>query len=77
MGKTFNEIPQNLIPWIQKQKMFWVATAPLSAGGHLNVSPKGYEDTFFVVDQRRVWYEDLTGSGELIMTASLSLSESY
>ena len=63
MGKFYDEIPDTLRSWIEKQKMFWVATAPLSAEGHVNLSPKGYEDTFFVLGPRRVWYEDLTGSG--------------
>lgn len=43
--------------------MFWVATAPLSPTGHINVSPKGYEGTFNIVDRKTVWYEDLSGSG--------------
>jgi len=43
--------------------MFWVATAPLSSSGHVNLSPKGYEGTFHIIDQKTVWYEDLTGSG--------------
>jgi hypothetical protein len=63
MGKFFTEIPASLIPWIQEQEMFWVATAPLSSSGHINLSPKGCEGTFHVVDEKRVWYEDLTGSG--------------
>ncbi|MCC6830026.1 MAG: pyridoxamine 5'-phosphate oxidase family protein [Thermoleophilia bacterium] len=42
--------------------MFFVATAPLEAGGHVNLSPKGL-DTFRVVDAHRVAYLDLTGSG--------------
>ena len=41
--------------------MFFVATAP-SEGGHVNLSPKGY-DTLRVLDERRVAYLDLTGSG--------------
>jgi hypothetical protein len=63
MGQFFDEIPENIIPWIQKQQMFWVATAPLTPSGHVNVSPKGYDDTFFIIDSHRVWYEDLSGSG--------------
>lgn len=43
--------------------MFWVATAPLNANGHVNLSPKGLEDTFHIIDKNTVWYEDLTGSG--------------
>uniref|UniRef100_A0A0W0G3N5 Pyridoxamine 5'-phosphate oxidase putative domain-containing protein n=1 Tax=Moniliophthora roreri TaxID=221103 RepID=A0A0W0G3N5_MONRR len=44
--------------WI-RDELFWVATAPLSD----NVSGKGVEGTFHVVDNRKVLYEDLTGSG--------------
>ena len=44
--------------------MFWVATAPPSEEGHVNVSGKGVEGTFHVIDNHKVWYEDLTGSGK-------------
>lgn len=63
MGSFFETIPENLIAWIQTQHIFWVATAPLSPTGHVNVSPKGISGTFHVVDERTVWYEDVTGSG--------------
>ena len=42
--------------------MFFVATAPLDAAGHINLSPKGL-DSFRVIDPRTVAYLDLTGSG--------------
>jgi hypothetical protein len=64
--KQFDEIPLDHIPWIEKQEMFWVATAPLSGDGHINVSPKGVRDCFSVLNQKKVWYEDLTGSGGFI-----------
>lgn len=32
-------------------------------GGHVNVSPKGYRDTFAVIDPLTIAYLDLTGSG--------------
>ena len=51
--------------------MFWVATAPLSPTGHINVSPKGYEGTFNVVDRKTVWYEDLSGSGAYFELTSM------
>ena len=41
MGKTFERLDEKLISFIEKQPMFFVATAPLSADGHVNVSPKG------------------------------------
>ena len=36
---------------------------PSGRGGHVNLSPKGYADTFAVLDERTVAYLDLTGSG--------------
>ncbi|EKM77584.1 hypothetical protein AGABI1DRAFT_77080 [Agaricus bisporus var. burnettii JB137-S8] len=64
MVKHYDEIPDFIIPWIKEQKLFWVATAPLSPEGHVNVSPKGiFDGNFNVVDSHRVWYEDMTGSG--------------
>ncbi|KAI0319889.1 hypothetical protein OF83DRAFT_1039751, partial [Amylostereum chailletii] len=63
MGQTYDYIPEDLIEWAVQQEVFWVATAPLSAEGHVNVSPKGVRGTFRIVDKNKVWYEDLTGSG--------------
>jgi hypothetical protein len=54
-------IDDDLAAWIAAQPVFFVATAP-SSGGHVNVSPKGY-DTLRVLGPRRVAYRDLTGSG--------------
>ncbi|EJD04571.1 uncharacterized protein FOMMEDRAFT_83444 [Fomitiporia mediterranea MF3/22] len=63
MGQFYDSCPQNLLEWIQKQHLFWVATAPLSPDGHVNVSPKGAFDCFHVVGPNKIWYEDYTGSG--------------
>ena len=62
MGQVFDGIDDELAAWIRSQPMWFVATAPLAADGHVNVSPKGC-DTFRVLDERRVAYLDLTGSG--------------
>ena len=62
MGKIFNEITADLQKWIEKQKMFFVATAPLSPDLHINCSPKGL-DSFRILDPHTVAYQDLTGSG--------------
>ncbi|VTR95286.1 pyridoxamine 5 -phosphate oxidase : Pyridoxamine 5''-phosphate oxidase OS=Singulisphaera acidiphila (strain ATCC BAA-1392 / DSM 18658 / VKM B-2454 / MOB10) GN=Sinac_4573 PE=4 SV=1: Pyridox_oxidase [Gemmata massiliana] len=62
MGKTFSEIDDDLQNFIARQHLFFVATAPLSADGHVNVSPKGL-DTFRVLGSTTVVYLDLTGSG--------------
>ncbi|KAI0668735.1 hypothetical protein C8Q78DRAFT_243201 [Trametes maxima] len=63
MGKFYESIPPELTPWLLKQEVFWVATAPLSPEAHVNVSPKGVRDSFHVLSPTRVWYQDLTGSG--------------
>lgn len=48
--------------FISRQRLFFVATAPLDAGGHVNISPKGM-DTFRVLTPGRVAYLDFIGSG--------------
>ena len=62
MGKVHPLISQEVRAWIALQRMFFVATAPLSAAGHVNCSPKG-GDTFRVLGEREAAYVDLTGSG--------------
>ena len=62
MGVFYEAIPKSLTKWILEQKVFWVASAPLSASGHVNVSPKGGQ-YFGLVDAQTFWYLDLTGSG--------------
>ncbi len=68
MGQFWDDIPPHLIKFIRKQHMFWVATAPLSSDGHINLSSKGLEGTFHVIDNKTVWYEDMTGSGACHMS---------
>ena len=62
MGKSYSEISNEMVDWIENQKVFFVATAPLSQEGHLNCSPKGM-DSFRVISPNVVAYLDLTGSG--------------
>ncbi|MCU1497096.1 MAG: pyridoxamine 5-phosphate oxidase [Acidimicrobiales bacterium] len=62
MGRTWDAIPEHLAVWLPAQPMWFVATAPLAADGHVNLSPKG-DDTFRVLDEHTVAYLDLTGSG--------------
>jgi hypothetical protein len=40
MGKIYDSIDDRLSDWIQRQQMFFVATAPLSDSGLVNCSPK-------------------------------------
>ncbi|MBF6212991.1 pyridoxamine 5'-phosphate oxidase family protein [Nocardia puris] len=62
MGKVFPHLDDALRKFIGEQAMFFVATAPLE-GGRINLSPKGYRDTFAVLDDHTVAYLDLFGSG--------------
>src|SRR5882672_9460680 len=62
MGKTLSEISPDIADFIRAQHVFFVATAPLSADGHVNLSPKGL-DTFRILSPQRVAYADTTGSG--------------
>src|SRR4051812_33249004 len=62
MGKSYNGITPELSQWIEQQRMFFVATAPLAGDGLINCSPKGM-DTFRVLTPNEVAYLDLTGSG--------------
>ncbi|KQR99893.1 pyridoxamine 5'-phosphate oxidase [Williamsia sp. Leaf354] len=62
MGKVFDSIDDTLRAWIEKQPMWFIATAPLEADGHVNVSPRGH-DSFSVLGPHRVGWVDYTGSG--------------
>ena len=62
MGKLFGHIDTGMQTFIEAQWMFFVATAPLEATGHINLSPKGL-DTFRVLDANTVAYLDHVGSG--------------
>jgi hypothetical protein len=62
MGRTYDEIDDDLRDWLMKQPLWFVATAPLAADGHVNVSPRGH-DTFSVLGPHRVAWVDYTGSG--------------
>jgi len=62
MGQTFAKIPDEFVGWFEKQRVFFVATAPADPETHINVSPRGL-DTFRILDAKRVAWLDLTGSG--------------
>jgi len=63
MGRTYDEITQQLRDWLERQSLFFVATSPLAADGHVNVSPKGPIGSLRVLGPRRIAYLDITGSG--------------
>jgi predicted pyridoxine 5'-phosphate oxidase superfamily flavin-nucleotide-binding protein len=62
VAKVYDRIDDRLREFIAAQPMFFVATAP-QEGGHVNVSPKGYTDTFAVLGDHKVAYLELYGSG--------------
>jgi hypothetical protein len=63
MAKIFEAIDGRLHEWIEAQPMFFVATAPSGAGGHVNLSPKGMTGCFVINGPLEVAYLDFHGSG--------------
>lgn len=49
------------IAFIEKQPVYFTATA--AADGRINLSPKGYADSFKILSKSQVAYLDLAGSG--------------
>lgn len=62
MGKVFDGIDDALARWITAQPVWFVATAPMAADGHPNVSPRGHR-TLSILTPHRVGWVDYTGSG--------------
>ncbi|MBD2364310.1 pyridoxamine 5'-phosphate oxidase family protein [Anabaena minutissima FACHB-250] len=62
MAKVFDCITAQLQSFIAAQQLFFVASAPLSPDGHVNLSPKGL-DCLRLISPHQVAYLDLTGSG--------------
>jgi hypothetical protein len=62
VSKVYERLDDRLIAFMARQKMFFVATAPLDAHGHVNLSPKGY-DSLVVIDPVTVAWLDMGGSG--------------
>jgi len=62
MGKEYQEIDEQIQAWIDRQRMFFVATAPLADDGLINCSPKGL-DSLRVLGPRQIAYADTGGSG--------------
>jgi hypothetical protein len=60
MAKFYNELDESLCEFIDRQQIFFTATAPIE--GRINLSPKGM-DTFRCLNHQQVAYLDLTGSG--------------
>lgn len=63
MANVYEVIDDKLQEWLLAQPVFFVATAPSSASGHVNLSPKGMAGTFAVLGPRTIGYLDYFGSG--------------
>lgn len=63
MAKVFEEITDHIRDWVGRQPMFFVATAPLAADGHVNVSPKGPIGSLRILGPHRLAFLDISGSG--------------
>jgi hypothetical protein len=62
MATAYESITDAMAAFVERQHVFFVATAPSGDGGRVNVSPKGL-DSFRILGPNRVAYLDLTGSG--------------
>ncbi|MFI9627797.1 pyridoxamine 5'-phosphate oxidase family protein [Streptomyces sp. NPDC052042] len=62
MGKTYERIDGRLRTFIEEQRIFFTATAPLDGEGTVNLSPKGVSGSFAVIDELTVAYLDFAGS---------------
>jgi hypothetical protein len=62
VAKFYNHITDQHRDFIAHQHLFFVSSAPLSAEGHVNLSPKGL-DSFRVLSPNRVAYMDIISSG--------------
>ncbi len=63
MGKVHEAIDGRLREFIDAQHVFFVATAPLAGDGLINLSPRGVNGTFAVLDDHTFAWLDGTGSG--------------
>lgn len=62
MAKVHPNIDQKLKSWIEKQPMYFLASAPIEDSGRVNLSPRGL-DSFRVTGDNEVVMLDLVGSG--------------
>jgi len=61
MAEFTDTLTDKHIAFVEKQPIYFTATA--ASEGRINLSPKGYADSFRVLSERQVAYLDLGGSG--------------
>ncbi len=62
MGKVHSVIDDRLKTFVNRQQLFFVATAPLKSDRHINLSPKGL-DSLRILGPKEIAYLDYIGSG--------------
>ncbi|QUH03349.1 pyridoxamine 5'-phosphate oxidase family protein [Saccharopolyspora erythraea] len=62
MGKVYARIDDRLRAFIEAQQVFFVASAPLSGDGHVNISPKGRAGSLALLGEHELAYLDFGGS---------------
>lgn len=62
MAHVYPALDGRLTRFIEAQRVFFVATAPLDNDGHINLSPKGL-DSLRILSPNEIFYIDLIGSG--------------
>lgn len=63
MAKVHARVEGRLREFVERQRMFFVATAPLAGDGHVNLSPRGIPGTFALLDELTFAWVDTSGSG--------------
>lgn len=63
MGRVVTAIDEHTAAFVERQPVFFVATAPTAEDGHVNCSPKGNRGELRVLGETQVAYLDQTGSG--------------
>ncbi|RXJ77820.1 pyridoxamine 5'-phosphate oxidase family protein [Arcobacter sp. F2176] len=61
MANITDKLSKLDIEFIKKQKMFFVSTTPKD--GKINLSPKGLDDTFKIIDENKILWLNYFGSG--------------
>jgi hypothetical protein len=61
MAKITDSLSEDDIKFINNQKMFFIASAPKN--GKINLSPKGLDDTFKIVNKNKILWLNYFGSG--------------
>ena len=61
MAKFSENLSSKEIDFINKQKMFFVSTAPKN--GKINISPKGLDNTFKIINEDTILWLNYFGSG--------------